>query len=67
MIFYVIGIIILSYLIAKTLTVKLENENTFLKNELVYIKSKHRKEIQEYKERVFMLNDAFDQFKKGNK
>lgn len=67
MIFYIIGTIILSYLIAKTLVIKLENENDFLKRELVYIKIEHKKEIEKYQDRLYMMNDAFDQFKKGSK
>ena len=60
-------LIILSYLIAKTLVIKLENENDFLKRELVYIKTEHKKEIEKYQDRLYMMNDAFDQFKKGSK
>ena len=64
MIFYILCTFVITYFITKTISLQVEQENEMLKQQLAYIKTKRNEEKQHYRDRVHMMNDAFDQFKK---
>lgn len=66
MLVYIIATIVLSYFIGKTMASRVENENERLRQHLVFVKNKRKQEKEHYQERIHLMNDAFDQFKKGN-
>jgi len=58
-------VFVIGYLIAKTLTSTLERENEKLKQELVYVKQQRIQDKERYQDRIHMMNDAFNQYKKS--
>ena len=62
----IIAFIVLAYIFARIVRMSQEAENDNLKRELVYVKEKRQEEKDHYQDRIYVMNDALDQFRKGS-
>ena len=58
--------LVLGYLFSKILTKSIERENESLKITIKILKSKALEEKEKHNERIWMMNEALEQWKKVN-